>query len=99
MQGSRAGMPNVGLQPLSLYRGIQALMFPPAGAESGHCSLPLLLVSVWFFFTPLVVEEPFCCLQVVLIEGCSLCNRGFVGGGETVGGETRVFPICYLVSC
>lgn len=75
------------------------MMSPPAGTESGHGSLPLLLFSVWFFFTPLVVEEPFCCLQVVLIEGCSMRNRGFVGGGEIVGGETRVFLICYLVSC
>ena len=74
------------------------MVSPPAGAESGHCSLSLLLVLVWFVFTHLVVEEPFYRLQVVLIEGCSMCNRGFVGGGETVGGETRVFPICYLVS-
>lgn len=74
------------------------MVSPPAGAESGHCSLSLLLVSVWFVFTPLVVEEPFCRPQVVLIEGCSMCNRGFAGGAETVGGEARVFPICYLVS-
>lgn len=74
------------------------MMSPLAGTESGHGSLPLLLVSVWFFFTPLVVEEPFCCLQVVLIESCSVQNCGFVGE-EIVRGETRVFPICYLVSC